>query len=173
MKNAVAIGVVALAAASVQATPVTFNFSLQATSGSQFGVTAPAVLSGTFNVDSSFLAQANGTYGGGAISLLSIQIGTQLFDQTTAFSPNIQGILLTNNTIAGLAMNWAQTPSGVFGPYMQMSTNGVWESGSTVSQAGENILRGGAGSQSFSIVPAPGAAAILGLGGLLIARRRR
>src|SRR5262245_42081701 len=60
------------------------GFTLQATSGSQFGVTAPATVAGTFEVDDSFLAQADGNYGGGAITGFHMQIGTQVYDQATA-----------------------------------------------------------------------------------------
>src|ERR1700722_17118326 len=56
------------------AAPVTIDFTLTATEGSQFGVTAPAEITGTFVVDSSFLAQADGSYGGGAISDFLMQI---------------------------------------------------------------------------------------------------
>ena len=96
-------------AGAAGAAPVTIDFTLTATEGSQFGVTAPAEINGTFVVDSSFLAQADGSYGGGAISDFFVQIGTQVYDQTTAFSPDLQGIELQNNEIVGVAMNWAQT----------------------------------------------------------------
>ena len=96
-------------AEAAAATPVTIDFTLTATEGSQFGVTAPAEINGTFVVDSSFLAQADGSYDGGAISDFFMQIGTQVYDQTTAFSPDLQGIELQSNEIVGVAMNWAQT----------------------------------------------------------------
>ena len=93
-------------AGAAAATPVTIDFTLTATEGSQFGVTAPADITGTFVVDSSFLAQANGGYDGSAISDFFMQIGTQVYDQTTAFSPALQGIALQNHEVVGVAMNW-------------------------------------------------------------------
>lgn len=163
----------ALVAGSAQAALVTIQFNLRATSGSQFGVTAPATLSGTFKVDSAFLAQANGNYGGSAISLLNIQVGSQLFNQTTAFDPNIQGIRLTNHMISGIALNWKQTSAGLGGPFIQSGIDGVFFIAASNSLPGPTYLQGPAGSQSFELVPAPGAAAILGLGGLMVSRRRR
>jgi hypothetical protein len=44
-----------------------------------------------------FLAQADGSYGGGAISDF-LQIGTQVYDQTTAFSPDLPGRRLRDNS---------------------------------------------------------------------------
>jgi len=102
-------------AGAAVAGPVTIDFTLTATEGSQFGVTAPAEITGAFVVDSSFLAQADGSYGGGAISDFLMQIGTQVYDQTTAFSPDIQGIELQNNELVGVAMNWEQTAAGLGG----------------------------------------------------------
>jgi hypothetical protein len=137
---------------ALQQNDVLVNFALMATSGSQFGVTAPATINGSFHVSAAFLAQANGTYSGSAISGFQMQIGTQLYDQTTAFDPNIQGILLQNHAIVGVAMNWSQTPQGLLGPYTQWATDGTWEAGSTVNQPFTAILRGGPGSQHFSAV---------------------
>ena len=104
----------------MQAAPVIIDFALQAASGSQFGVSAPASFSGSFTVDSSFLAQAHGGSGGSAISNWSVQIGTQRFDQAMAFNPNVQGITLVDNMIVGLGMKYSQTSAGLQGPYMQM-----------------------------------------------------
>ena len=158
-------------AGAASAAPVTIDFTLTATTGSQFGVTAPADINGTFVVDSSFLAQANGGYDGSAISDFFMQIGTQVYDQTTAFSPDLQGIDLQNHEIVGVAMNWEQTSAGLLGPYTQWAEDGTWEAGSTVDQPGADILRGPAGSQSFTntaAVPEPStwAMLLLGFGGL-------
>ena len=128
-------------AEAAAATPVTIDFTLTATEGSQFGVTAPAEINGTFVVDSSFLAQADGSYGGGAISDFFMQIGTQVYDQTTAFSPDLQGIELQNNEIVGVAMNWEQTSAGLLGPFTQWAEDGTWFAGSTVDQPGDEIGR--------------------------------
>ncbi|MEO7761015.1 MAG: hypothetical protein ABIS68_03780 [Casimicrobiaceae bacterium] len=141
--------VLVVASMTAQATPVSYSITLSATSGSQFGVTAPANLVGTFTVDSTFLAQPNGSYPGTAISNFLIVMGTQTFNQSTAFDPNIQGITLLNNKITGLGMNWSQTASGLQGPYMQMGNAGSWEAATTVLQPGVDILRGGNGTQSF------------------------
>jgi hypothetical protein len=156
---------------SANATPVLINFNLHATSGSQFGVSAPATFAGTFDVDSSFLAQANGDYDGSAISNFKIQIGSQLYNQSTAFDPDLQGISLANHSITGIAMNWSQTNAGLDGPYMQASTDGTWEAGSTTNQDGAIILRGVAGSQSFT--PEPGSALLLAAAAIPLVRRRR
>src|ERR1700722_4330972 len=118
--------------APASADPITVDFSLTATSGSQFGVSAPATITGSFVVDSSFLAQADGSYGGSAISDFFMQIGSQVYDQTTAFSPDIQGIELQSNQIIGVAMNWEQTSAGLQGPYTQWAEDGTWEAGSWV-----------------------------------------
>jgi hypothetical protein len=75
-------------------------------------------------VDSSFLAQADWSYGG-AISDFLMQIGTQIYDQTTAFSPDIQGIELRNKEIVGVAMNWEQTSAGLVGPFTQWAKDGT------------------------------------------------
>ncbi|HEY6733762.1 MAG TPA: PEP-CTERM sorting domain-containing protein, partial [Roseiarcus sp.] len=153
-------------AGAAVAGPVTIDFTLTATEGSQFGVTAPAEITGTFVVDSSFLAQADGSYGGGAISDFLMQIGTQVYDQTTAFSPDIQGIELQNKEIVGVAMNWAQTSAGLGGPFTQWAEDGAWFAGSTVALPGDAILQGPAGSQSFTeaAVPEPSTWAMLLLG---------
>jgi hypothetical protein len=153
-------------AGAAVAGPVTIDFTLTATEGGQFGVTAPAEITGAFVVDSSFLAQADGSYGGGAISDFLMQIGTQVYDQTTAFSPDIQGIELQNNEIVGVAMNWEQTAAGLGGPFTQWGENGAWFAGSTVFQPGDAILQGPAGSQSFvnTAVPEPSTWAMIILG---------
>ena len=106
-------------------------------------------------VDSSFLAQANGGYDGSAISDFFMQIGTQVYDQTTAFSPALQGIALQNHEVVGVAMNWEQTSAGLEGPFTQWAENGTWFAGSTVSQPGDAILQGPAGSQSFAAAAVP------------------
>jgi hypothetical protein len=164
-------------AGAAAATPVTIDFTLTATEGSQFGVTAPADITGTFVVDSSFLAQANGGYDGSAISDFFMQIGTQVYDQTTAFSPDLQGIELQNHEVVGVAMNWEQTSAGLEGPFTQWAENGTWFAGSTVSQPGDAILQGPAGSQSFAAaaVPEPStwAMMLLGFAGLGYAGYRR
>jgi PEP-CTERM motif len=154
-----------LAGAAV-AGPVTIDFTLTATEGSQFGVTAPAAITGAFVVDSSFLAQANGSYDGGAISDFLMQIGTQVYDQTTAFSPDIQGIELQSHEIVGVAMNWEQTSAGLGGPFTQWAEDGTWFAGSTADQPGDAILHGPAGSQSFTntAVPEPSTWAMMMLG---------
>jgi hypothetical protein len=132
------------------AAPVTIDFTLTATEGSQFGVTAPAEITGSFVVDSSFLAQASGYYDGSAISDFFMQIGAQVYDQNTAFLPDLQGIDLENHNIVGVAMNWEQTSEGLAGPFTQWGTNGTWFAGSTVEQPGDEILQGPAGSQAFT-----------------------
>ena len=128
-------------------------------------------------VDSSFLAQADGSYGGGAISDFFMQIGTQVYDQTTAFSPDLQGIELQNNEIVGVAMNWEQTSAGLLGPFTQWAEDGTWFAGSTVDQSGDAILQGPAGSQSFTntAVPEPSTWAMMmfGFAGLGYAGYRR
>ena len=144
------------AATQALAAPVVYQFSLTATSGSQFGVSAPATLTGTFTVDSSFLAQNDGNnYPGSNISGLYIIIGSQVYSAATATNPNIQGVSLQNHTIVGLAMNWSQTSAGLNGPYMQAAVDGTWEAGSTTNQDGTLILRGTAGSQAFTQLPPP------------------
>lgn len=154
-----------LFATGVQAAPVTIEFELQAVSGSQFGVTPPAAFTGTFQVDSAFLANPDGPYGGSSVTDFFIQIGTQVFDQNTAYDPNIQGIVLQNNAIVSLGMSWSQTDAGLLGPYMQISGNGTWETGSTILQAGESILRGTVASFEVvqSTVPEPGSLALLAI----------
>lgn len=149
-----------------EAGPILVEFALHAETGSQFGASAPADFTGSFTVDSSFLAQVDGSYGGSAIAGFSIQIGDQLFDQATAFAPEIQRILLVDHQIAGLAMNWFQTPDGFRGPFLQMAGDGTWVSGLTVFQGGGPMLRGGPGSQSFSIVPEPSTLPLATLGGI-------
>jgi hypothetical protein len=54
-------------------------------------------------------------------------------------------------------------------------TNGlsVGDGTTTLSSPGESIAVGGVQWYSFTVVPTPGAAALLGLGGLAVARRRR
>jgi hypothetical protein len=137
-------------AGTAAATPVTIDFTLTATEGSQFGVTAPAEITGSFVVDSSFLAQASGNYDGSAISDFLMQIGTQVYDQNTAFSPDLQGIDLETHNIVGVAMNWEQTAAGLGGPFTQWAEDGTWFAGSTVEQPGDEILQGPAGSQAFT-----------------------
>jgi hypothetical protein len=139
--------------APVVPSPVTIDFTLTATLGSQFGVTAPAKVTGSFEVPSSFLTQPNGDYGGSNVFDFYMKIGTQVYDQNTAFSPDIQGVRLQNHDIVGLAMNFEQTGAGLLGPFTQWAEDGTWFAGSTVDQAGSSILQGGAGSQSFSEVP--------------------
>jgi hypothetical protein len=101
-------------------------------------------------VDSSFLAQASGNYDGSPISDFLMQIGTQLYDQNTAFSPDLQGIDLENHNIVGVAMNWEQTSAGLGGPFSQWAEDGTWFAGSTVFLPGDEILQGPAGSQAFT-----------------------
>jgi hypothetical protein len=167
-------------AGSVNATPVSMEITLAATQGNQFGVSAPASFTGSFSVDSSFLAGADGNYGGSAVTDFLLQIGSQLFDQNTASGPDIQGILLADHKVIGLAMNFTQSAQGLRGPFLQMSTDGTWFAGSTVLQDGNLILQGGRGSQSFAEagnngVPEPGSFALAGLGlaSLLASRARR
>jgi hypothetical protein len=147
---------------------ITIDFTLTATEGSQFGVSAPATITGSFLVDSAFLAQANGNYDGGAISGFFMRIGTEVYDQTTAFSPDIQGVELQNNAIVGVAMNWEQTTAGPGGPFTQWAEDGTWFAGSTVAQDGSAILQGGAGSRSFTsaavAAPEPASLPLSGLG---------
>lgn len=155
-------------AGAAAATPVTIDFTLTATEGSQFGVTAPADITGTFVVDSSFLAQANGGYDGSAISDFFMQIGTQVYDQTTAFSPDLQGIELQNHEVVGVQMNWEQTSAGLLGPFTQWAEDGTWFAGSTVDLPGDEILQGPAGSQAFTstagAVPEPSTWAMMLVG---------
>ena len=134
--------------AQAVAFPVVHQFTLTATSGSQFGAAAPVTFTGSFAVDSTFLEQADGDYAGSNISGFFIAMGSQTFSAATAFDPNIQGVKLVGHKIVGIAMNFSQTNSGLRGPYIQASTDGTWESGSTVAQDGALMLRGS--GQNFS-----------------------
>ena len=138
---------------SALAVPVLHQISLTAVSGSQFGVSAPAIFTGTFSVDSVFLQQPDGFYAGENVSGFSITIGTQTFDAATAYDPNIQGVILVDHKIIGLGMNWSQTSLGLAGPFLQMAGSGYWVSGSTAHQAGSLILQGADGTQKFSLLP--------------------
>lgn len=176
-------GALALLALPAAAAPVTIDFTVTATSGAQFGVSAPNAFSGSFVVDSGFLDRADGTYpAAGLFSGFFIQVGSQAFDQDTAFNPNVQGFVLRNHEIVGMGMNWSQTSAGLRGPYFQMAPDGMWETGSTVMQPGEAILRGARGSVSFDIrevaqaVPEPTTVALVAValvGAAGVPRRRR
>ena len=145
-----AAALAALAASGVaMATPVTYQITLQATEGAQFGVSSPATFIGTFTVDSTFLAQADGTYSGSYVTNFYIVMGSQVFNAATAYNPDVQGVLLAGNQIVALGMNWYQTSAGLEGPFLQMYGSGSWVAGSTADQAGSAILQGGSGTQSF------------------------
>lgn len=99
-----------------------------------------------------------------------------------------------NSLTAGNSLNWAvelngtevgtfSVPSGTTGPishtfdFAGISSPGAY----TLRVEARNTIPGGGGSHTFSanvrttatLLPAPGAAAVLGLGGLMAARRRR
>jgi predicted sugar kinase len=60
------VGLLALTTTRALAVPVVYEVAFTATSGGQFGIGAPLTLTGTFNVDSAFLQQADGSvYAGG------------------------------------------------------------------------------------------------------------
>ena len=96
----------------VLAEPLQHAIILSANQGGAFGATAPASFYGSFQVDSSFLDNADGSYPGNVVSGFLLGIGTQAFDQATAAAPNIQGVTLANHTITAVAMNFAQTSGG-------------------------------------------------------------
>ncbi len=100
--------------------PVMHVFRVAFTKGAAFGVTAPAVVIGTFDVPCSLLKEANGTKSGSQVSNLSVQIGSQVFEASTATNPNVQGVQVTNNRVTGLAMNFLQDGDAA----LQMGVNG-------------------------------------------------
>jgi hypothetical protein len=95
----VALQSISLCASLALAAPLQHAMILSATTGGAFGVTGPAKLYGLFQIDSSFLDNADGNYPGTAVSGFLLGIGTQVFDQATAANANIQGIRLVNHTI--------------------------------------------------------------------------
>jgi hypothetical protein len=129
------------------ATPITYKITLFATVGNQFGIPSPVSFTGIFTVDSTFLQQADGNYDGSNVSGFYIAMGSQVFNQATANSPDIQGVQLTGHQVVGLAMNWFQASQE--GPFLQMATDGTWFAGSSVGNPGPSILSGGAGTQTF------------------------
>ena len=100
------------------ATPITYKITLFATVGNQFGIPSPVSFTGIFTVDSTFLQQADGNYDGSNVSGFYIAMGSQVFNQATANSPDIQGVQLTGHQVVGLAMNWFQASQE--GPFLQM-----------------------------------------------------
>jgi len=131
----------------VLAEPLQHAIILAANRGGAFGATAPASFYGSFQVDSSFLDNADGSYPGNVVSGFLLGIGTQAFDQATAAAPNIQGVTLANHTITAVAMNFAQTSGGAT---LQTASDGSFVA---CTDPGCSVqLSGSAGSQDIQAV---------------------
>ena len=136
-----------LCVSPVLAAPLQHAIILSANQGGAFGATAPASVYGSFQVDSSFLDNADGNYPGNVVSGFLLGIGTQVFDQATAAAPNIQGVTLANHVITAVAMNFGQTAGGAT---LQSAADGSFvactDTGCSVQ------LSGPAGSQDIQAV---------------------
>jgi hypothetical protein len=130
--------------------PVPHLIQVTFAEGAEFGLTAPAVAFGTFDLPCSFL-QSDGTKPGNAVSNFTLQVGSQTYDQGTATRPEIQGVAVRGGRVVGLGANFVQ--AGTFGRpgaiVIQMGPDGrvvsfVWERGGqalTARPGGQMIAR--------------------------------
>ena len=93
------------------------------------------------------------------------------FNQSSSWAPANGGVTVGSTDLLTKFINAANNVNGQYGSYYSPSTVGTFsmaETGTTLSGKALN-----APMASFSAVPAPGAAALIGLAGLVATRRRR
>ena len=93
------------------------------------------------------------------------------YNQSSSYAPANGGVTVGSTDLLTKFINAASNVNGQYGSYYSPSTVGTFsmaETGTTLSGKALN-----APMASFSAVPAPGAAALIGLAGLVASRRRR
>lgn len=93
------------------------------------------------------------------------------YNQSSSYAPANGGVTVGSTDLLTKFINAASNVNGQYGSYYSPSTVGTFsmaETGTTLSGKALN-----APMASFSAVPAPGAAALIGLVGLVATRRRR
>jgi MYXO-CTERM domain-containing protein len=93
------------------------------------------------------------------------------YNQSSSYAPANGGVTVGSTDLLTKFINAANNLNGQYGSYYSPSTVGTFsmaETGTTLSGKALN-----APMASFSAVPAPGAAALIGLAGLVATRRRR
>ena len=93
------------------------------------------------------------------------------YNQSSSYAPANGGVTVGSTDLLTKFINAANNLNGQYGSYYSASTVGTFsmaETGTTLSGKALN-----APMASFSAVPAPGAAALIGLAGLVATRRRR
>ena len=93
------------------------------------------------------------------------------YNQSSSYAPANGGVTVGSTDLLTKFINAASNVNGQYGSYYSPSTVGTFsmaETGTTLSGKALN-----APMASFSAVPAPGAAALIGLAGLVATRRRR
>ena len=93
------------------------------------------------------------------------------YNQSSSYAPANGGVTVGSTDLLTKFINAANNVNGQYGSYYSPSTVGTFsmaETGTTLSGKALN-----APMASFSAVPAPGAAALIGLAGLVATRRRR
>lgn len=168
-----------------------------------FAGLAGAAQADSLFIDLSGWQSSNGYGGSGNTNLtISLPAGTEIkniFYTNLAFATQGDSwlrelVISVNDSFAGVGGFWDHNPSntaagGVFGPAagafpdpglfasgpFTMSTNQLYiETYERFTDPGVNaIISSGTLEIVYTLVPTPGAAALLGLGGLMAARRRR
>jgi MYXO-CTERM domain-containing protein len=93
------------------------------------------------------------------------------YNQSSSYAPTNGGVTVGSTDLLTKFINAANNVNGQYGSYYSLATVGTFsmaETGTTLSGKALN-----APMVSFSAVPAPGALALLGVAGLIGARRRR
>ena len=93
------------------------------------------------------------------------------YNQSSSWAPANGGVTVGSTDLLTKFINAANNVNGQYGSYYSPSTVGTFSMAETGTTLSGKAL--GAPMASFSAVPAPGAAALIGLAGLVANRRRR
>ncbi|MFZ2875749.1 MAG: hypothetical protein WAZ94_14840 [Phycisphaerales bacterium] len=140
------------------------------------------------NVSFTFNSAAIGTLGNVNAGTIDFDTFTSAFDTELAVYTEAGVLLGTNDDTGGLQSQVVQNLAEgnyyvIIGGYNSLFNNGAASGGSAggdyvlhvngANAASGTLAAGGLAAYSLTVVPTPGALALLGLGGLVTARRRR